>query len=141
MKNKISKKVSDLMQSEIRNMSIECDTYGGINLSQGICDLPLPKILEDAVGEALKKGINHYTRYDGIDYLREQIARKSKTYNKIACSAQENITVSAGATGALYCACYALFDPGNEIILFQPFYGYHEYTITSLDLIPKYVNL
>ncbi len=141
MKFKESRKVQNLMQSEIRNMSVECDEAGGINLSQGICDLPLPQVLMDGVQEATQLGYNHYTRYDGIQYLREQIAKKSQRYNQITCDPDKNITVSCGATGALYCACYALFNAGDEIILFEPFYGYHEYTLTSLDLKPVYVKL
>ena len=65
-----SDKVLELMQSEIRNMSIECDRTSGINLSQGICDLPLPEILKNGIQEAVKLGYNCYTRYDGIPYLR-----------------------------------------------------------------------
>lgn len=141
MKNSFSKKVTDLLQSEIRNMSLECDRVGAINLSQGICDLPLPQLLKDAVNEAIRLGYNHYTRYDGIDYLRQQIAIKARDFNGIDCDENANITVSAGATGALYCACYALFNPGDEIIIFEPFYGYHEYTLTSLNLVPKYLRL
>lgn len=141
MKNNFSKKVTDLLQSEIRNMSLECDKVGGINLSQGMCDLPLPTLLKDAVNEAIDLGYNHYTRYDGIDYLRHQIAIKAHDFNGIDCNENINITVSAGATGALYCACYALFNPGDEVIIFEPFYGYHEYTLTSLGLVPKYMRL
>ncbi|MFP3154905.1 pyridoxal phosphate-dependent aminotransferase [Lachnospiraceae bacterium ZAX-1] len=129
-----------LMQSEIRNMSIECDAIGGINLAQGICDLPLADILADAVLKAMKDGENHYTRYDGVEFLRKQIARKAINFNKINTS-PENIIVSAGATGALYSACYALFSPGDEVILFQPYYGYHEYTLISLNVVPVFSNL
>ncbi len=136
-----SDKVLELMQSEIRNMSIECDRTSGINLSQGICDLPLPEILKNGIQEAVKLGYNCYTRYDGIPYLREQIAKKASGYNHIQCDPEKNIVVSCGATGALYCACYAMFNVGDEVILFEPFYGYHAYTLTSLHLRPVYVKL
>ena len=71
-------KMKNIMKSEIRNMSIECQRVNGINLSQGICDLPLPEILSISANEAMKNGMNHYTRYDGIDILREQIAKKKR---------------------------------------------------------------
>jgi aminotransferase len=128
------------LQSEIRNMSIECDKLNGINLAQGICDLPLESILSDGVREAMRKGENHYTRYDGIDLLREQISIKANNFNGINTSA-DNVIVSSGATGAFYSACFALFNPGDEIILFEPYYGYHEYTLMSLDLIPVFATL
>jgi aminotransferase len=135
-----SEKVKFLQQSEIRNMSIECDKARGINLAQGICDLPLENILSQSVCQGMGKGINSYTRYDGIELLREQIAQKAKSFNKLDVD-RGNIVVSCGATGALYSACYALFNPGEEIILFEPYYGYHEYTLLSLGLKPVFANL
>ena len=133
--------MENLMQSEIRNMSIECDRVGGINLSQGICDLPLPAELKDGADKAIRNGINQYTRYDGIDEIRKSVACKAKTFNSIDADPDKNVTVTAGATGALYCACFSLLSPGDEVILFEPFYGYHEYTLLANDLVPVYVKL
>jgi aminotransferase len=121
-------------------MSLECDKINGINLAQGICDLPLEKILAKSAFGAMQEGENHYTRYDGIDLLREQIAQKAAVFNGIDAE-PDNIVVSGGATGALYSACFALFNPGDEIILFEPYYGYHEYTLLSLDLAPVFATL
>lgn len=136
-----SDKLCSLMQSEIRNMSIECDKVGGINLSQGVCDLPLSDILANGVSKAISRGHNHYTRYDGVQELREQIAKKSAEFNGLNVDPNKEICVSSGATGALYCACYALFQPGDEILMFEPFYGYHEHTLVSLNLVPVYAKL
>lgn len=137
----VNKRLANLMQSEIRNMSIECDKVGGINLSQGICDLPLSDILVREVGNAVREGINQYTRYDGIDELRSAIAKKAKHFNRIIVDPSKNITVTSGATGALYSACLALLSPGDEVMLFEPFYGYHEYTLLAADLVPVYIEL
>lgn len=136
-----SEKIRALMQSEIRNMSIECDKVGGINLSQGVCDLPLTDVLKQGVYEALDAGYNHYTRYDGIEQLRRQLSMKTRHFNGFNADPSTEICVSAGATGALYCACYALFQPEDEIIMFEPYYGYHEHTFISLDLVPVYAKL
>lgn len=138
---KRSQMLQTLMQSEIRNMSIECDRVHGINLSQGVCDLPLPKILQTAANDAIVAGENHYTRYDGVEKLRKAIASKVQYFNGIEADPDTQICVSCGATGALYCTCYALFDPGDEILLFTPFYGYHVYTLASLELTPVYAHL
>jgi aminotransferase len=137
---KQAKKAQFLQQSEIRNMSVECDKVNGINLAQGICDLPLENILSTSAFDAMRIGENHYTRFDGIDLLREQIAYKSNKFNNIKADA-DNVIVSSGATGAFYSACFALFNPGDEIILFEPYYGYHEYTLASLDLVPIFATL
>lgn len=138
---KRSQMLQTLMQSEIRNMSIECDQVQGINLSQGVCDLPLPEILQTAARDAIAEGKNHYTRYDGTEELRKAITSKLARFNGIAADPDTQVCVNCGATGAFYCACYALFDPGDEILLFAPFYGYHVYTLAFLELTPVYALL
>jgi aminotransferase len=136
-----SKKLDDVMQSEIRNMSVECDKVGGINLAQGICDLPLSQILVEATNAAMIKGINHYTRCDGLDELRIALANKLQKFNHIEANPEKNIVISAGTTGAFYCACYALLNPGDEVILFEPYYGYHDYTLKSVGAVPVFAKL
>jgi aminotransferase len=136
-----SKLSSLLVQSEIRNMSLECDKIGGINLSQGISNLPLSKIIGEGAFDAVDKGINYYTRYDGVQELRESIAEKAANYNKVECDANKNIIVSAGATGAFYCTCLALLNPGDEVIVFEPYYGYHINTLNAAGAVAKFVKL
>lgn len=136
-----NERMCNLMQSEIRNMSIECEKVKGINLSQGICDLPLTREITEGVTKALSKAINQYTRYDGLEELRQEISKKAVSFNRIENNPDTNITVTCGATGALYSACTALLSQGDEVMLFQPFYGYHEYTLQALGLVPVYVNL
>lgn len=137
----ISHLSSDISQSEIRNMSIECDRVGGINMSQGICDLELPLPVKLGAKEAMDQGVNHYTRYDGLQPLREAIAGKMATYNKIKADPEKNIVVSCGATGAFYSACLALLNRGDEVILFEPYYGYHVSTLLAAGAVPVYVTL
>lgn len=136
----VSKRTRFLSQSEIRNMSIECDKIGGVNLSQGICDLECPDPVKKGAHFAIDSGINHYTRYDGLEELRKAIAVKEWKYNRIKADPEKNIIASAGATGAFYCACLALLNPGDEVIIFEPFYGYHVNTLLAADAVPKYVK-
>ena len=137
---KLSKRHEWVLQSEIRNMSIECDRMGGINLSQGVCDLKLPPEVGEGAKKAIDEGINAYTRYDGLAELREAIAIKSRKHNGIKADPDSEIVVSAGTTGALYCACLALLNPGDEVILFEPFYGYHVSTLVATQAVPVYVR-
>jgi aminotransferase len=141
LKERISERIRNLEQSQIRNMSIECDKVGGINLSQGICSLPLPPELAEEAKKAIDSGKNHYTRYDGIGELREALSGKLASYNGIQANPKTDIVVTSGSTGAFYCACMALLNPGDEVILFEPYYGYHEYTLTALDMVPVYIKL
>jgi len=137
---KLGKRHEWVMQSEIRNMSIECDRMGGINLSQGVCDLEVPAEVARGAKAAIDNGINAYTRYDGLKELRDAIAVKSKRFNGIDSDPESEIVVSAGTTGALYCACLALLDPGDEVILFEPYYGYHVSTLVATQAVPVYVR-
>ena len=109
---------SKLTQSEIRNMSLECDKVGGINLSQGISNLGLHPLIKEGAFSAINQGYNYYTRFDGVDELRRAIAKKSNSYNEIKCSSEKNIIVSSGATGALYSSLLGLLNRGDEIIIF-----------------------
>ena len=125
-----------LVQSEIRAMSVECDRVGGVNLAQGVCDTELPAAVRDAAIAAIEDGHNIYTRLDGIAPLRTAISRKLADYNGVSADPDRQVLVTSGATGAMYAACLALFDPGDEVILFEPFYGYHVNTLLSLRIQP-----
>ncbi len=138
---KLSERHEWVMQSEIRNMSIECDLVQGINLSQGVCDLEVPAVVRQGAQEAMGAGINTYTRYDGLIELRQAIAHKQKVFTGMEVDPETEIIVSAGTTGAFYCACLALLDPGDEVILFEPYYGYHISTLVATQAVPVYVRM
>lgn len=130
-----------IIQSEIRAMSVECERIGGINLAQGVCDTDLPPLVADAAVQAIRSGLNTYTRADGVAPLRRAIADKLAAYNGIQADPDTDIVVTSGATGALYAAGLALLNPGDEVIVFEPFYGYHNNTLLSLRVQPVAVPL
>lgn len=137
----VSNRADRIAQSEIRAMSIECEKVGGINLAQGVCDTEVPLVVREATHEAIERGVNSYTRFDGLAELREAIACKMRVYNGISADPETDIIVSAGSTGALYCACLALLNPGDEVALFEPYYGYHLNTLLAVEAVPSYVTL
>src|SRR4051794_24807300 len=137
----LSARAGRIAQSEIRVMSIECDKVRGINLAQGVCDTPVPIEVRKAAERAIEAGHNSYTRLDGVSPLREQIACKMRAFNKVECDLEREIVVTAGSTGAFYCTCLALLNPGDEVVLFEPYYGYHLHTVLSVDAVPVYVRL
>ncbi|MBN2299032.1 MAG: pyridoxal phosphate-dependent aminotransferase [Deltaproteobacteria bacterium] len=141
MKLEVSSRLEKVYQSEIRNMSIECLNAGGINLAQGVCDLSVPDEVIGGAHNAMLSGINIYTRYEGLEELRTAIAHKILQDHSIPVDPEEEIIVSAGATGAFYCACMALLNPGDEIIVFEPFYGYHINTLKAVGASPVYCSL
>lgn len=130
-----------IIQSEIRAMSVECERCGGINMAQGICDTELPAQVAQGAIEAIHEGRNSYTRLDGVAPLRAAIAEKLARKNGIHADAEKQILVTNGATGALYASALALLNPGDEVILFEPFYGYHWSTMLALRVKPVAVPL
>jgi aminotransferase len=137
----LSRRAEGIVQAEIRVMTIECERVGGINLAQGVCDTGVPLPVIEGAKEAMDKGVNGYTRYDGIAELRKVIASKMRNFNNIVVDPESEIIVSAGTTGAFYCACLALLDPGDEVILFEPYYGYHLNTLLAVGAAPQYVTM
>ena len=137
---KLSRRHEWVVQSEIRNMSIECDRLGGINLSQGICDVEVPDIVQAGAKAAIEQGLNSYSRYDGVAELRQVIAEKQKVFTGLDFDPETEIVVSSGSTGAFYCACLALLDPGDEVILFEPYYGYHLSTLVAVQAVPRFMR-
>ena len=136
-----SDRTARLAQSDIRAMTLACAKVNGINMSQGVCDTPVPEIVVQAAKEAMEQGRNTYSRYDGVPELRQAIALKVAAYNRITADPDTNITVSAGATGSFQATCMALLNPGDEVILFEPFYAYHIQSILAVEAIPPYVTM
>jgi len=131
----------ETLQSEIRFMTTECDRVGGINLAQGVCDTPVPAVVEAAAIQAIRDGMNIYTRCDGIARLREAIAAKQMRDYGLTYEPENEVMVASGATAGLHAAAMALLNPGDEVILFEPFYGYHVNTLNSLRVKPVLVAL
>jgi len=129
------------MQSEIRAMTTECARRGGINLAQGVCDTPVPGPVREGAISAIHAGHNIYTRMDGIERLRKAISAKQQRDYGLKYNPETEVMVASGATGGLHAAAMALLNPGDEVILFEPFYGYHFNTFKSMRVSPVLVPL
>src|SRR5690242_3007384 len=120
---RIAQRLSGLAQSDIRRMTRECERVDGINLGQGICDLPTPALVRDGAIAAIRQNRSVYSFAEGARELREAIARKLARDNGIAADPATEICVTIGASGAFACAIHALLDPGDGLLLFEPYYG------------------
>jgi len=134
-------RIEGLKQSEIRRMSLECAKVSGINLGQGICDQPIEPIIKEAAIRAIDADHSIYTRLDGIDELRRRIAAKMRGYNGIVCDPDGEVVVTVGATGAFVTACMAFLDPGDEVVIFSPFYSYHVNILKVCGVVLRFVTL
>lgn len=137
----ISGRLAGLVQSDIRRMSRECERVSGINLGQGICDLPtIPELIVGAT-EAIEASKATYSKFEGIDLLRERIARKIESFNGFRVDPAKELVVTVGSTGGFAAAAMATLNAGDEVILFEPYYGYHLNTLKVLGVETKYVPL
>jgi aminotransferase len=125
-----------LARSDIRRMTLECERVGGINLGQGICDLPTIPALREALARAVAENRSTYSRYDGIEPLRREIARREREKNGVGYDPETEIVVTVGATGAFALACLAMLEAGEEVLLPEPFYGYHYNTVLAAGGVP-----
>jgi len=137
----LSRRAARTVQSEIRAMSIACERVRGINLAQGVCDTEVPAPVREGARQAMEQGINSYTRAEGLAPLRQAIAEKMRAFNGIECDPETEIIVNSGSTGSFYAASLALLNPGDEVILFEPYYGYHLNTLVAVEAVPLYVTL
>jgi aminotransferase len=137
----LSQLAPGVLQSEIRAMTTLCDQMGGINLSQGVCDTPVAAAVMNGAIAAMHAGHNIYTRLDGIERLRLAIAAKQDRDYELSYNPENEVLVACGATAGLHAAAMALLNPGDEVILFEPFYGYHVATLKSMRVTPVLVAL
>jgi aminotransferase len=137
----LNRNASRIVPSEIRIMSVECEKVRGVNLAQGICDTEVPLPVRRGAQDAIEAGHNAYVRLDGIGKLRTAIARKMQTYNRMQVDPEKEVLVASGSTGAFYAACMAILEAGDEVILFEPYYGYHYNTLRAIGAVPKFLRL
>ena len=109
-------------ESVIRGMTRLAAQHGAINLSQGFPNFPCPDVLKEAAARAIHSDINQYAITWGAKRLRDAIVRKYADWYKMTVDPETEITVTCGATEAMAGALLAIADPGDEVIVFEPFY-------------------
>jgi len=117
-----AERVRFFTESVIREMTRLAQIHGAINLAQGLPDLETPQALKDAACRAIQEGHNQYAVTWGAPVLRRAIAEKARRFNAIDCDPDANVTVCCGATECMMATMLGLVDPGDEVILFEPFY-------------------
>ena len=129
------------LQSEIRAMTVACDNLGGVNLAQGVCDTEPPPAVAEGAQRAIRDGHNIYTRLDGIARLRHAIAAQLSRTHALFVDPDREILITSGATGAFQAALLALLNPGDEVLLLEPFYGYHAGMLRGVRAVPVVVGM
>ena len=122
-------------------MTRECERVSAINLGQGICDLPTHPLVRDGAISAIRENRSTYSYPEGSITLRRAIAEKVERENGIRANPDTDVVVTIGATGAFTSTLLALLDPGDGLVLFEPYYGYHLNTARLVGIEPQFVGL
>lgn len=109
-------------ESVIREMTRHAMRHGAVNLAQGFPDWNPPQSVIEAAKEALDGPFNQYAVTWGAPVLRQAIAEKMAWFNGVAVDPDAEVTVTCGATEAMMAACLAVVNPGDEVVVFEPFY-------------------
>ena len=137
----ISEKASRFSESVIREMTRQAMLYGAVNLAQGFPDFSAPEAIKRAAQEAIAADINQYAITWGAKKLRDGIARHMQQTQGMTVDPETEITVTCGSTEAMIAALMAVTDPGDEVVIFEPFYeNYGPDTILS-GAQPRFVTL
>lgn len=136
-----AQRVSGFGSSIIREMTRLAVTYDCLNLSQGFPDFPAPEEVKEAAKAAIEQDLNQYTVTWGLPALREAIAAKMRRFNGIDADPATDITVTCGAAEAMACALFSLVDPGDEVIIFEPFFETYVPDVLMCGGVPVYVEL
>ena len=137
----ISQKASSFTESVIREMTREALKHGAVNLSQGFPDFSAPEDIKRKAMEAIAADVNQYAITWGSKDFRDAIARKTRSYLGLEIDPETEITVTCGSTEGMIAAMMATVDPGEEVIVFEPFYENYAPDAILSDARPRHVPL
>jgi aspartate/methionine/tyrosine aminotransferase len=138
---KISQKAQQFTESVIREMTRLCQQHNGINLAQGFPDFAAPIEMKEAACKAIHDDINQYAITWGAKNLRNAIAEKTARFNGMKIDPEKNITVCCGSTEAMISTCLALINPGEEVIVFEPYYENYGPDAILSGASPRFISL
>jgi len=134
-------KLPDVGTTIFTKMSLMANQYNAINLSQGFPDFDGPRFLKQRVAHYINEGLNQYAPMSGLPKLREQIALKTEQCYGRWVDMDEEVTVTSGATEALFAAIHAVVKAGDEVIVFDPAYDSYDPAIRLAGATPVHVAL
>lgn len=134
-------RVSAFGESLIREMTRLSLAYGGLNLSQGFPDFPAPDEVKEAACRAITEDGNQYSVTWGLATLRQAIAEKMQRFNGIVCDPDTEVTVTCGAAEALACSLLGHVNPGEEVIIFEPYFESYLPLVLMAGARPVFVPL
>ena len=136
-----SQKAAQFTESVIREMTRLSDAHGAVNLSQGFPDFAAPEAVKAAARDAIAADINQYAVTWGARPLRDAVAREFTRRYGVAVDPDAQVTVCCGSTEAMMSTMLATVDPGDEVVVFEPFYENYGPDAILSGAVPRYVTL
>jgi len=136
-----SKKATQFTESVIREMTRLNQQYGGVNLSQGFPDFAAPALVKEAACRAIMADVNQYAVTWGAKALREAVAREFTRRYGVPVVPDQQVTVTCGSTEAMMATMMGIIDPGDEVVIFEPFYENYGPDAILSGATPRYVAL
>ena len=141
MKNFSSERALKFTESVIREMTRVCLKHQGVNLAQGFPDFPAPVEIKEAAIKAIRADLNQYAITWGTPNLRQAIAEKFTWFNGVTVDPEREITVCCGSTEAMISSLMAIVNPGEEVIVFEPFYENYGPDTILCGAKPRFITL
>jgi len=141
MRDPVSERSTRFTESVIREMTRLCQQYGGVNLAQGFPDFPAPQPLKDEAARAVQADVNQYAITWGAKRLRDALVAKTERFSGLRYDPEAEVTVCCGATECMASTLLALVNPGEEVIVFEPFYENYGPDAVLCGAAPRFVRL
>jgi aminotransferase len=141
MPSHVSERSTRFTESVIREMTRLCQQHSGVNLAQGFPDFPAPEALKEAARQAIAADLNQYAITWGAKRLRDALVAKQARFSGLAFDPEREVTVTCGSTEAMASTLMALVDPGEEVVVFEPFYENYGPDAVLCGATPRFVRL
>ena len=128
-------------ESVIREMTRLCTQHGGVNLAQGFPDFPCPRPLKDAAIAAIEADVNQYAITWGAKGFRDALVAKTRQFYGLEYDPEKEVTVTCGSTEAMIATLLALVNPGEEVVVFEPYYENYGPDAILSGATPRFVRL
>jgi aspartate/methionine/tyrosine aminotransferase len=141
MRLQVSQRSTLFTESVIREMTRLCQKHGGVNLAQGFPDFPAPAAIKDEAARAVQADVNQYAITWGAKRLRDGLVAKIQRDSGLVYDPETEITVCCGSTECMASTLLALVNPGEEVIVFEPFYENYGPDAILCGAVPRFVTL
>lgn len=141
MRPPVSDRSARFTESVIREMTRLCQKHNGVNLAQGFPDFPAPQLIKDEAARAVAADVNQYAITWGATRLRQALVEKTERFTGLRYDPDTEVTVCCGATECMIATLLALVNPGDEVVVFEPFYENYGPDAILCGATPRFVRL